>query len=32
VEQPSEEEATWESEEFLCSRHPDFALPYLGCV
>jgi hypothetical protein len=20
----SEEEATWESEDFLCSRHPDF--------
>jgi hypothetical protein len=23
----TEEEATWESEEFLHSRHPDFALP-----
>jgi hypothetical protein len=23
----SEEEATWESEDFLCSRHPDFELP-----
>jgi hypothetical protein len=23
----SEEEATWESENFLCSRHPDFELP-----
>jgi hypothetical protein len=23
----SEEEATWESEDFLHSRHPDFALP-----
>jgi hypothetical protein len=23
----SEEEAMWESEEFLCSRHPDFELP-----
>jgi hypothetical protein len=23
----SEEEATWESEEFLRSRHPDFTLP-----
>jgi hypothetical protein len=23
----SEEEATWESEDFLCSRHPDFVLP-----
>jgi hypothetical protein len=22
-----EEEATWESEDFLCSRHPDFVLP-----
>jgi hypothetical protein len=22
----TEEEATWESEEFLCSRHPGFAL------
>jgi hypothetical protein len=22
-----EEEATWESEDFLCSRHPDFELP-----
>jgi hypothetical protein len=22
----TEEEATWESEEFLCSRHPDFEL------
>jgi hypothetical protein len=21
------EEATWESEDFLCSRHPDFELP-----
>jgi hypothetical protein len=23
----SEEEATWESEDFLRSRHPDFELP-----
>jgi peptide deformylase len=23
----SEEEATWESENFLCSCHPDFMLP-----
>jgi hypothetical protein len=23
----TEEEATWESEEFLRSRHPDFELP-----
>jgi hypothetical protein len=23
----SEEEATWEREDFLCSRHPDFVLP-----
>jgi hypothetical protein len=23
----SEEEATWESEDFLCSRHPKFVLP-----
>jgi hypothetical protein len=23
----SEEEATWESEDFLHSRHPDFLLP-----
>jgi hypothetical protein len=23
----SEEEATWESENFLCSHHPDFVLP-----
>jgi hypothetical protein len=23
----SEEEATWESEDFPCSRHPDFGLP-----
>jgi hypothetical protein len=23
----SKEEATWESEDFLCSRHPDFELP-----
>jgi hypothetical protein len=23
----SEEEATWESKDFLCSRHPDFVLP-----
>jgi hypothetical protein len=23
----SEEEATWESEDFLCSRHPDFVYP-----
>jgi hypothetical protein len=23
----SEEEATWESEDFLCSRHPDLVLP-----
>jgi hypothetical protein len=23
----TEEEATWESEEFLRSRHPNFALP-----
>jgi hypothetical protein len=23
----SEEEATWETEDFLCSRHPDFELP-----
>jgi hypothetical protein len=22
-----EEEATWESEDFLCSHHPDFVLP-----
>jgi hypothetical protein len=26
----SEKEATWESEEFLRSRHPDFELPYYG--
>jgi hypothetical protein len=24
----SEEEATWESEAFLCSHHPNFMLPY----
>jgi hypothetical protein len=24
----SEEEATWESEDFLHSRHPEFMLPY----
>jgi hypothetical protein len=24
----SEKEANWESEDFLCSRHPDFVLPY----
>jgi peptide deformylase len=24
----SKEEATWESEDFLCSRHLDFVLPY----
>jgi hypothetical protein len=24
----TEEEATWESEDFLRSRHPDFVLPY----
>jgi hypothetical protein len=24
----TEEEATWESEDFLHSRHPDFVLPY----
>jgi hypothetical protein len=23
----SEEKATWESDDFLCSRHPDFVLP-----
>jgi hypothetical protein len=23
----SEEEATWETEDFLCSDHPDFMLP-----
>jgi hypothetical protein len=23
----TEEETTWESEDFLCSRHPDFVLP-----
>jgi hypothetical protein len=23
----SEEEATWESDDFLCSRHPDYVLP-----
>jgi hypothetical protein len=23
----SEEEATWESKDFLCSHHPDFVLP-----
>jgi hypothetical protein len=23
----SEEEATWENKDFLCSRHPDFVLP-----
>jgi hypothetical protein len=23
----TEEEATWESEDFLCSRHSDFELP-----
>jgi hypothetical protein len=23
----SEAEATWESEDFLCSRHPEFELP-----
>jgi hypothetical protein len=23
----SKEEATWESEDFLCSHHPDFVLP-----
>jgi hypothetical protein len=23
----TEEEPTWESEDFLCSRHPDFELP-----
>jgi hypothetical protein len=23
----SEEEATWESEDFLCSRHADFEVP-----
>jgi hypothetical protein len=23
----SEEEETWESEDFLCSCHPDFVLP-----
>jgi hypothetical protein len=23
----SEEEATWKSDDFLCSRHPDFVLP-----
>jgi hypothetical protein len=23
----SEDEATWESEDFLCYRHPDFELP-----
>jgi hypothetical protein len=23
----SEEEATWESKDFLCSHHPDFLLP-----
>jgi hypothetical protein len=28
----SEEEATWESEDFLCSRHLDFVLPYWGVV
>jgi hypothetical protein len=28
----SEEEPTWESEDFLRSRHPDFILPYRGMV
>jgi hypothetical protein len=23
----TKEEATWESEDFLCSRHPNFVLP-----
>jgi hypothetical protein len=23
----TEEEATWESDDFLCSRHPDFEFP-----
>jgi hypothetical protein len=26
------EKSTWESEDFLHSRHPDFELPYLGNV
>jgi hypothetical protein len=28
----TEEEATWESENFLRSRHPDFELPQRGNV
>jgi hypothetical protein len=28
----TEEEATWESEDFLHSRHPDFELPWRGNV
>jgi hypothetical protein len=28
----TEEEATWESEAFFRSHHPDFALPWLGCL
>jgi hypothetical protein len=28
----TEGEATWESEDFLCSRHPGFELPYKGNV
>jgi hypothetical protein len=28
----TEGEATWESEDFLRSRHPDFELPYKGNV
>jgi hypothetical protein len=28
----TKEEATWDSDEFLHSRHTDFALPWLGCV
>jgi hypothetical protein len=28
----TEEEVTWESDDFLRSHHPDFALPWLGCV
>jgi hypothetical protein len=27
-----EEEATWESEDFLRSRHPDFVLPVTKCA
>jgi hypothetical protein len=28
----SEEEAIWESKDFLCNHHPDFVLPYQGTV